>query len=139
MWQVFIHVNCSKNIPTKRTDSGLIQVYNFESEGPVKTEDIRREVTENSPETIKHRSCVHQKECRLVLGVTSKNIVGRSETKMIDLVGFGFIKSCKNWTVHWNLLQDELLTNRTIHYKSVTTPGSMRLCSIIEQGDSQTV
>lgn len=91
LWQIFIHVNSTKGIQSSRTDSGLVLVYNLESEGAVLTEHVRKELTENSPEALRHRTCVHQQRCRLVLGVSSKNSVGRSDTVMVDVFEFGFM------------------------------------------------
>lgn len=91
-WQIFIHVNSTKGVPSTRTDSGLVLVYNLESDSAdVLTEHIRKELTENSPEALRYRTCVHQERCRLVLGVSSKNSVGRSDTVMKDVFEFGFM------------------------------------------------
>ena len=118
LWQIFIHVNSTKGIQSSRTDSGLVLVYNLESEGAVFTEHIRKELTENSPEALRHRTCVHQQRCRLVLGVSSKNSVGRSDTVMVDVFEFGFMISCENFNPGIRSKFKLFGTNIGIYYKT---------------------
>ena len=92
-WRVWIHVNSTPSTPTRRTDNGLILIYSLETKNELKTEHVRQGV-EKSDEVEAYRACIRKEKCRLVLDVSTRNIVGTSDSSMLDILPFGFIEEC---------------------------------------------